>query len=35
MNQPFDSDAIAKLGWRQGAILDAELVNRRAGRELL
>lgn len=26
MNQPFDSDAIAKLGWRQGAILDAELA---------
>ncbi len=26
MNQPFDSDAIAKLGWRQGAILDAKLV---------
>jgi hypothetical protein len=26
MNQPFDSDAIAKLGWRQGAILDAKLA---------
>lgn len=26
MNQPFDSDAIAKLGWRQGAILDANLA---------
>jgi hypothetical protein len=26
MNQPFDSDAIAKLGWCQGAILDAKLA---------
>lgn len=26
MPQPFDSDAIAKLGWRQGAILGAKLA---------
>ncbi|MEL6195538.1 MAG: type II toxin-antitoxin system VapC family toxin [Myxococcota bacterium] len=26
MDQPFDRDAIAKLGWRQGAILDVELA---------
>jgi hypothetical protein len=26
MNPPFDSDAIAKLGWRQGAILDVKLA---------
>lgn len=26
MKQPFDSDAIAKLGWRQGAVLYAKLA---------
>jgi hypothetical protein len=26
VDQPFDSDAIAELGWRQGAILDAKLA---------
>jgi len=28
MNEPFDSDAIAQLGWRQGAVLDDELAKR-------